>query len=91
MTLETIEKLCCPFDKADLDLTIINQIENDVKEGFFVCTSCKRIYPFVKGVPIMNQDEYRDVELERPLLEKLAASHSLKLKEGFRVEVLGVE
>ncbi len=54
MTLETIEKLCCPFDKADLDLTIINQIENDVKEGFFVCTSCKRIYPFVKGVPIIE-------------------------------------
>jgi len=38
-----------------------------------------------------RRSDYRDVELERPLLEKLAASHSLKLKEGFRVEVLGVE
>ena len=86
MTFETIKKLCCPFDHADLNLHIINQDEDDVKEGFFICTDCKRIYPFVNGVPIMNQDEYRNFELERPLLERYAQQYDFLLNADFRVE-----
>lgn len=71
MRIETINKLCCPFDKADLELTTVSKdVEGNVLEGYFVCTTCKRIYPIIKGIPIMNPDEYREFQLEQPLLEK---------------------
>jgi len=72
MKLETIlNKLCCPFDKGDLSLEIVTQdIEENILEGILSCTECKRIYPIVKGIPIMNPDEYREFDMEKPMLEK---------------------
>lgn len=74
--------LCCPFDKKDLELNIITQVEEDIIEGYFVCYDCKRIYPIVKGVPIMNPDEYREFSLEKPLLEKWG----VKAQQNFTIE-----
>ncbi|HLS12833.1 MAG TPA: Trm112 family protein [Flavobacteriaceae bacterium] len=72
MKLETIlNKLCCPFDKADLTLDIVTQdIDKNILEGILSCIECKRIYPIVKGIPIMNPDEYREFDMEKPMLEK---------------------
>ncbi|TNE27787.1 MAG: hypothetical protein EP346_11170 [Bacteroidetes bacterium] len=71
MKAETIEILCCPFDKSDLKLTVVTQsLDREVLEGFFTCESCNRLYPIVQGIPIMNPDEYREGKLERPLLER---------------------
>ncbi len=71
MRLETIKKLCCPFDKAELDLTIIHKDQdNNILEGFLVCADCNRLFPMVKGIPIMSPDEYREIELEQPLIDK---------------------
>lgn len=72
MRIKTIQKLCCPFDKADLHLTIITKDPSDenVTEGFFVCRECRRLYPIIKGIPVMNPDEFREFNLERPVLEK---------------------
>jgi uncharacterized protein YbaR (Trm112 family) len=71
MKLSIINKLCCPQDKADLTLKIItSDTDGNILEGYFDCKVCKRVYPIVKGVPIMNPDEYREFRLEQPLLEK---------------------
>ncbi|MFX5747399.1 Trm112 family protein, partial [Acinetobacter baumannii] len=71
MTSKTIEKLCCPFDKSDLSLQVFAQdVSNNIKEGILTCSVCKRYYPIVSGIPIMNPDEYREFKLEIPLLEK---------------------
>lgn len=71
MRLSTINKLCCPQDKEDLSLTIITKdIQENILEGYLNCKTCKRIYPIIKGIPIMSPDEYRVFELEQPLLEK---------------------
>ncbi len=86
MRTETINKLCCPFDKSDLDLTIVSKdIEGNVLEGFFVCSRCKRIYPIVKGIPIMNPDEYREHHLEQPLLNKWQKQLKGNTVENFRL------
>ncbi|WP_118195965.1 Trm112 family protein [Albibacterium indicum] len=70
MRLSTIDKLCCPFDKADLTLKIITQdLEENIHEGMLTCNYCKRYYPIIKGVPIMNPDEYREFQLEEPHLK----------------------
>lgn len=75
MQLETIlNKLCCPFDKADLDLKpIVKDDDDHIIEGILTCTKCRRLYPIVSGIPIMTPDEFRDQSLEQPLFEKWEA------------------
>lgn len=86
MRIETIKKLCCPFDKADLTLTAITQdLDGKVTEGFLLCPECNRVYPIVKGIPIMNPDEYREFELEKPLLAKWQNHLKGKTVENFRL------
>lgn len=86
MRLSTINKLCCPFDKADLTLTTITEdTEKRVLEGWLHCNQCKRIYPIVKGLPIMNPDEYRELSLEKPLLEKWSKHLEGKTVSNFRL------
>jgi len=72
MKLQTIqEKLCCPFDKSDLNLTVIaKDLQENVVEGIIQCNQCKRIYPIINGIPVMSPDEYRNFELERPVLKR---------------------
>ncbi|REG83589.1 Trm112 family protein [Algoriphagus antarcticus] len=71
MKLETINKLCCPFDKQDLILKIILKDEQDnIHEGWLNCPSCTRIYPIIRGIPIMNPDEYREAHLEQSVLKR---------------------
>ncbi|AEI49622.1 Trm112 family protein [Runella slithyformis] len=66
-----IHKLCCPFDKQDLSLTIIKKdMEGNIIEGLLTCESCRRYYPIVYGIPIMNPDEYREPQLEEPILKR---------------------
>ncbi len=86
MRLETIAKLCCPFDKADLELTIITKdAAGKIIEGLLVCPTCQRVYPLVKGIPIMSPDEYREFKLEQPLLEKWQPYLNGKTFENFRL------
>jgi uncharacterized protein len=69
MRIATISKLCCPFDKNDLDLQIISKDTSDsILEGLLTCRECNRYYPIVKGIPIMNPDEYRENKFELPLI-----------------------
>lgn len=70
MKLSTIDKLCCPFDKSELDLHIIAQdLEDNIHEGILSCNTCNRYYPIIKGIPIMSPDEYRELDLEQPVIE----------------------
>jgi uncharacterized protein YbaR (Trm112 family) len=78
MQLKTINKLCCPFDKSDLDLQVLTKdTEQNIVEGILTCTSCKRKYPIVYGVPIMAPDEYRQIQLEQPIVEKWKLEYDL--------------
>lgn len=83
MRIETIKKLCCSFDKADLQLTVISKdVQENIIEGILFCSECKRIYPIVSGIPIMSPDEYREFKLEQPLLEQWAKG---KVSDSFRI------
>lgn len=72
MKKKTIDQLCCPFDKGDLSLEVINYNEEEqaVVEGILHCATCQRVYPIISGIPIMTPDEYREESLEKPVLEK---------------------
>ncbi|HEY9196422.1 MAG TPA: Trm112 family protein [Mucilaginibacter sp.] len=78
MRVKTIEKLCCPFDKNDLNLLVLTKdAEQNIIEGILTCTSCKRKYPIVYGVPIMSPDEYRQINLEQPVMERWKIEHGI--------------
>jgi len=86
MRAETIKKLCCPFDKADLDLTIIaRDIDGNIKEGFLLCNECRHVYPIAKGIPIMSPDEYREFRLEQPLLDRWQKYFNGRSVDNFRL------
>lgn len=71
MKLDTIKKLCCSFDKAELELTVITKdIQGNIIEGLLCCGNCKRVYPIISGIPVMSPDEYRERRLEQPLLQR---------------------
>lgn len=78
MRLKTIEKLCCPFDKQDLNLKIfVKDTGQNVIEGILSCSHCQRKYPIVYGVPIMSPDEYRQIKLEQPIMEQWKLEHGI--------------
>lgn len=86
MKLETIAKLCCPFDKQDLELeTILTDEQENIIEGWLSCATCKRIYPIIKGIPIMNPDEYREAHLEQPVLDRWKRQLEGKEIKDFRL------
>lgn len=87
MKIETINKLCCPFDKSDLVLkTIVKDLEDRVIEGYLTCSHCSRLYPIIKGIPIMSPDEYREFSLEQPVVEKWKHELEGKTFNQFRLE-----
>ena len=80
------DKLCCPFDKQDLELKVfVKDLQGNIKEGLLTCTHCKRYYPIAFGVPIMSPDEYREPQLETPLLQKWESKFDGDITEGFKL------
>jgi uncharacterized protein YbaR (Trm112 family) len=63
------DKLVCPMDKGELKLQIFStNTDHEIIEGLFTCPTCKRYYPIIYGLPIMTPDEYRQFQLEQPML-----------------------
>jgi uncharacterized protein YbaR (Trm112 family) len=92
MKRTTIEKLCCPFDRSDLELTRITEdLNGKIEEGWLHCSQCKRIYPIVKGIPIMNPDEFREPSLEQPLLDRWQKQLKGRQVKAFRLLDSGQE
>jgi uncharacterized protein YbaR (Trm112 family) len=79
MTEQLLEKLCCPIDKHDLEITIITEgEEGEILEALMSCPECNRYFPVIYGIPILIPDKYRDDSLEQPLLKKWG----FELEEG---------
>ncbi|NBC82626.1 MAG: hypothetical protein GVY19_04510 [Bacteroidetes bacterium] len=87
MRIETVDILCCPFDKKELTLDIIKKDENeDVLSGLLSCHSCRRVFPIVYGIPILAPDEYRDFKLEKPLMDQFKKQLDSKTKQRLNLE-----
>lgn len=71
MMQKTLDKLCCPFDKYNLEITkIIHEISGEIIEGFLICQECNHIFPIINGIPVLIPDEYRDQQLEENFYQK---------------------
>ena len=79
-----MKKLCCPFDKHDLELQVfLKNGSGDILEGLLTCSACRRYYPIVYGIPIMTPDEYREKALEEPIIRRWLPGSTA---EGFVLE-----
>jgi len=71
MNRNLLDRLCCPFDKSDLDVQIFNETEaHEIVEGVLSCPRCQRYFPIIYGIPIMTPDQYREKSLELPSLQR---------------------
>jgi len=71
MQRELLKKLCCPFDKADLEVSVfLEDDEQEIQEGLLTCSTCNRYFPIIYGIPIMTPDEYRQKALEAPVMKR---------------------
>ena len=71
MQRKLLEKLCCPFDRSDLQVSIFNEDDqHEIYEGLLTCSNCNRYFPIIHGIPIMTPDEYRQKSLEAPVIER---------------------
>ena len=86
MKISFLEKLVCPFDKRDLSIKIIKQDQEKIMEGILTCSTCQRYYPIIHGIPIMSPDEYREMKLELPLLERWG--EQIRMEQGKPVLVI---
>ena len=84
MRKEFADQLVCPMDKSELKLKIFStDTEQNILEGIFTCTCCKWYYPIIYGLPIMSPDEYRQMQLELPMLERWEKQLHGTVREGF--------
>jgi len=87
MTQELINKLCCPFDKEELNLKVIKKsVEGNIIEGVLTCSDCQRYFPIISGIPIMSPDEYREKQLEAPLVSQWKPELSDEKSRSFKLE-----
>ncbi|MFN4336440.1 MAG: methytransferase partner Trm112 [Candidatus Nitrosocaldus sp.] len=59
-----LDILVCPIDKSTLQLRVFDEHEDEIMEGVLICSSCKRLYPIIKGIPVLLPDELRDKKIE---------------------------
>jgi uncharacterized protein YbaR (Trm112 family) len=55
-----LDILCCPLDKAELELEVIQEDDDEILEGRLVCTECGEEYPIEDGIPNLLPPDMRD-------------------------------
>lgn len=48
---ELMDIVCCPVDKADLELDAETRDGDEIIEGTLTCTECGAVYPIEDGIP----------------------------------------
>ncbi len=52
--------ICCPMDKAALELEVESEADGDVLEGTLTCTECGEVYPVEEGIPNLLPPDMRE-------------------------------
>jgi len=60
MKEELMDILCCPLDKAELDLAVDEREEGEIVEGTLTCTECGEVYPIEDGIPNLLPPDMRE-------------------------------
>ena len=55
-----MDVVCCPLDKADLDLDVDERDGEEVLAGTLTCTECGEVYPIEDGIPNLLPPDMRE-------------------------------
>jgi uncharacterized protein len=56
---EFLDILVCPMDKSPMELTVEEEIGDEVIRGYFTCTRCGEKYPIEDKIPNLLPPELR--------------------------------
>ena len=48
---ELMDIVCCPVDKAELELEVEDREGEEIIEGTLTCSECGAVYPIEDGIP----------------------------------------
>jgi len=57
-----MDVVCCPLDKADLELSVEDREDDEILAGTLTCTECGEQYPIEDGIPNLLPPDMRDEE-----------------------------
>ncbi len=55
-----MEIICCPIDKAELELSIDERDDEEILSGELQCTECHERYPIEDGIPNLLPPDMRE-------------------------------
>ncbi|PSQ54968.1 hypothetical protein BRD22_11100 [Halobacteriales archaeon SW_8_68_21] len=55
-----MDVICCPLDKAALDLDVDDEDDEEVLAGTLTCTECSETYPIEDGIPNLLPPDMRE-------------------------------
>ncbi|KYH26813.1 Trm112p-like protein [Halalkalicoccus paucihalophilus] len=55
-----MEIVCCPIDKADLELDVEERDGEEIVSGTLTCTECGEVYPIEDGIPNLLPPDMRE-------------------------------
>jgi uncharacterized protein len=55
-----LDIVCCPIDKADLELEVDERDGEEILSGTLVCTECGERYPIEDGIPNLLPPDMRE-------------------------------
>ncbi|OYR86009.1 hypothetical protein DJ71_06940 [Halorubrum sp. E3] len=55
-----MDVVCCPLDKADLDLDVDDRDGEEILAGTLTCTECGEAYPIEDGIPNLLPPDMRE-------------------------------
>ncbi len=55
-----MEIICCPVDKAELELTVDERNEDEIVAGTLTCSECGEAYPIDDGIPNLLPPDMRE-------------------------------
>jgi len=60
MKEDLMDIICCPLDKHDLELEVVQRDGDEILEGRLVCTECGEEYPIEDGIPNLLPPDMRE-------------------------------
>ena len=60
MKEDLMDILCCPVDKAELELEVEARDDDEILAGRLVCTECGEQYPIEDGIPNLLPPDMRE-------------------------------
>jgi uncharacterized protein YbaR (Trm112 family) len=55
-----MDVVCCPIDKADLELAVDDREDEEILAGTLTCTECGETYPIEDGIPNLLPPDMRE-------------------------------